>query len=354
MAWTTRWPRSAACHLATATASAAVAAGVEPPGRLPQGDPHGLDVDGGVGGPQHGALEGAERAAELVALVEVGRRLAPAPTRPRPTCQGAQAGPGPRPASSPRASARRRRPATTSSGPTASPVEVQVGVDLAVGGHRPLEARPRRPPGRPGPATTAPSGVRAGTSTRAATWAWGTASSVPDEPPARRRRASAAHRGRPRGALGGAGQGGGEEHLAGHHPGQPAGRQRRRCRSGPAGSAPSTRVDHSGTGATTAPWASSSRHSSVSPSPCAARGPRDGQAQQVGGGQGRPQLAVDPVVGRLDLGHPLGVDQRRRRRPRPPRRTAGCSSVKVKSISARSASAGARAGRKTGRVSSSS
>ena len=35
-----------------------VAAGVEAPGRVLPRDPHGLDVDGGVGRPQHGALEG--------------------------------------------------------------------------------------------------------------------------------------------------------------------------------------------------------------------------------------------------------------------------------------------------------
>ena len=45
----------------------------------------------------------------------------------------------------------------------------------------------------------------------------------------------------------------------------------------------------------------------------------DGQAEQVGLGQLRPQLAVEAVVGALDLGHPLGGRHAGEDAPRPPR-----------------------------------
>ena len=76
VACTVRWPRSDACHLATGTASVASRPVVEEPGGVPQRDPHGLDVDGRIGRPQHGALKAAQRPPELGALVEVGRGLA--------------------------------------------------------------------------------------------------------------------------------------------------------------------------------------------------------------------------------------------------------------------------------------
>ena len=74
------------------------------------------------------------------------------------------------------------------------------------------------------------------------------------------------------------------------------------------GRAPRTTVAHSGTGATARPCCSSTRHSSVSPRPdppCASGTARPSRLARA---KLRPQRVVEPVVGLLDLGHPVGVD----------------------------------------------
>ena len=240
-----------------------VAAGVEAPRRVLPRDPHRLDVDGGVGRPQHGALEGAERPAELLAGVEVGRRLVQRRLahadlqRAQPDGGGHEhevEGGAPE-----RRGRRGRRPA-----PRRTPARCRCGwISRLV-----VTARSSVTPGARGStraSSTPPSSVRAGTTMRSARCAWGTASSVPSstQPVARRRVARTA--GDRRRAGGAAGQRGREDHVAGARRRAASGRAAPPSRSGRSGSAPSTRVAHSGTGATALPCASSSRQSSIRP-----------------------------------------------------------------------------------------
>ena len=148
------------------------------------------------------------------------RRSGAAPPRSHPDLQGAQrrwwpprasrsGRPRPRPAPTRTSSARHRAPRRGAGG----------------GGSRGWwsSARSSEAPARVGSTrarTTPPSGW-AGTTMPAATWAWGTASSVPCEAPARRPRR---RHGRPAAAWrcsAHAGQGRGEDDVAGRHPGQP-------------------------------------------------------------------------------------------------------------------------------------
>ena len=70
-AWTTRCPPSAAQNLAMATSLSAGRPSVDPPGRLPGGEPDGLGVDVGVGGPLAHGLEGGDGLAELLTRLGV-------------------------------------------------------------------------------------------------------------------------------------------------------------------------------------------------------------------------------------------------------------------------------------------
>ena len=189
MAKTTRWPASAANHEATLTARLGVQAVVEPPGRLPHGDPDRLGVDGRVGGPEHRALEGRQRTTELLPGVEVGGRLGHRGLG-HPDLEGAQPGPGPieHPGQHRRAPARDRRRPAGRRWPTATPSRWRWGwiSRLVVTArsmrharrdgvddgddHAAVERRPGRAPGRPRgrrgrqrpcPTGRTPSGVRA-------------------------------------------------------------------------------------------------------------------------------------------------------------------------------------------------
>ncbi len=142
MAKTTRWPDSEANQAATLTARAGVEPVVETPRRLPHGHPDGLGVDGGVGDPHLGGLEGGQGQAELLTVVEVLGRLSHGRLGD-PDLQCAQPGPGPL-----------EDPAHHLVPPGGVPtgqhvvgsdrdrVEVQVRVDLPVGGERPLDRHP--------------------------------------------------------------------------------------------------------------------------------------------------------------------------------------------------------------------
>ena len=243
-----------------------VTAGVEAPGRVLPRDAHGLDVDGGVGRPQHGALERAERPAELLAARSGRRPSGAAPPRTRRpaarTARWSRPRAGRRAPRDPRRDRRGRRPA-----PTAHAGEMQMRVDLAVGGHGPLERH--TPPPRGSTRADQHAARRrcaAGTTMRSARCAWGTASSVPSstQPPS----APSAGRGPAGVDVGLADAAAQRGASASRRPTTTPGSQRARWASEPKrarGSAPSTRVDHSGTGATALPCASSNRHSSMRP-----------------------------------------------------------------------------------------
>ena len=288
VACTTRWPASEAHHLATATASAAGRPVSMLPGRLPEGDADGLGVDVGVGRPEHGPLEGGRGAAELVAFVQVGGGPADG-LLGHPQLDGAEADAGPlehprhRRGAVGRARPGRRRPPPGA-------VEMDVGMDLAVGGGGPLQAAPGPRRGRRGTTVTRRPSVAAGTRTRSARWAWGTARVVPCEDASRRPSADGAIEAGRRCALGGhLGQRGGR-----------GGRRRppRRGASGPSGAgvpklgqraAPRARWwPTAGTGATARPCCSRTRQTSVRPEARSAVRPRGRPGPAGSAGPGRP------------------------------------------------------------------
>ena len=87
-------PASAENQAATLTARSASSPLSSRQAACQHRDPDGLGVDGGVGRPEHGALEGGQGPAELLPRVEVLRRLGHRRLG-HPHLEGAQPGPGP-------------------------------------------------------------------------------------------------------------------------------------------------------------------------------------------------------------------------------------------------------------------
>ena len=299
VACTTRWPASDAHQLATATASVAGRPSSRRHAACHVRDPDGLGVDVGVG--RAGSMVALERRqghAELHALVEVRRgAVARPPRRRRAGWRTARCGPG-----------------RASTPPRAAP---SLGAGQHLGGAR---RAPRRGAGGGGPGDRwssparwcaraggidqghdgAPSRRRrraAGTSTRAARCAWGTAQAVPcrrqPSPSALGRAPTVDRLARPATSFTAADR----RTSPGHRPAatRPVAR---RCRSAATARAPSTSVTHSGTGATARPCCSRTRHISVRPRPEPPWSSGDGQAEQIGPGELAPQRLVEAVVGR--------------------------------------------------------
>ena len=177
--------------------------------------------------------------------------------------------------------------------------------------------------------STPPSSLRAGTTMRAARWAWGTASSVPSSThpsPARRGPHGRGRRRAERAAV----QRRGEDHLAGDDAGQPARPLRLRAEVGDGEGA-----QHEGGPQRHGRHRVALRleqeaqlHEAVAG---AAVGLGHGEAQQVGVGQGLPQVAVDALVARSTAATRSG-STRPEKSPVAASETASCSSLRAKSI----------------------
>ena len=283
-----------------------VSARVEAPCRVLPRDTHRLDVDGGIGRPQHGALERAEGPAELLAAVEIGRchrqrRLA------HTHLQRAQRGGG-RHLQHVEGGAPAVRTDQDVVLPHRHSGEVEVGVDLAVCGGGALERDARR--GGIQQDQQHPAVVGAGRqddAVRQVGLGHRQLGPLQNEAVAR---SACLHRRHGRRAVGASTECGREDDVAGDDAGQPGGalglgaeagqRQRTEHERGPQG--------HGGHGVPLRFEQQAELHQAVAG---AAVGLGDGQPEEVGLGQGLPQITIDAVGAAFDVGDLLRVDQTR-------------------------------------------